>query len=169
LLALSLSLGGCANAISPELRRKAAPVEGLAQVRADLETFVGETVILGGEIVETRNEPAGTTLLVLEKALGSGQEPKLEDVSGGRFMVRFAGYLDPALFAPSRRVTVAGTVTGAETERVGDAPYDYVVLAGAEVYLWEKADLPPHSPWRAYQPWYPWWYDPYWGRRPWWY
>ena len=167
--ALWMLVWGCTGVISREVRNEAVPVASLGQLREEAQAYSGKTVILGGEIIEIRNRPDDTTLLVLEKSLGWREEPKTEDVSGGRFIVRFADYLDPVLFAPGRRVTAAGTVVGLENEPVGEAPYDYVVLEGTEIHLWARTGVQPDFPRRAHDPWYPWWYDPYWGRRPgWW-
>jgi outer membrane lipoprotein len=167
-LALCLVLWGCHGVISRDVEEEASPLKSLKQLREQFDGYVGKTVILGGEVIETRNSPDGTVVLVLEKALGLGQKPKTDDVSGGRFMVRFADYLDPVVFAPGRRVTVAGKVDRLETEPVGEAPYVYVVIEGSEIHIWKDPVYPFYAPWNIYEPWYPWWYDPRWGRRPWW-
>ncbi len=170
---LLAGLSGCASVISKEVRSEATPLESFAELRNEPERFQGKTVILGGEIVETRNRADATTLVVLEKPLNGSDRPKDTDASGGRFLARFSEYLDPVVFAVGRKVTIAGTVTGVETENVGETPYRYVVIRGREVHLWPKYPPAPPGyygpPW--YDPWYPyypWPYDPYWGRRPWW-
>ncbi|MBI5014898.1 MAG: Slp family lipoprotein [Deltaproteobacteria bacterium] len=158
-----LLLGGCAASLSPAVRREATPVKGLEAIRAAPDSLRGKTVILGGEIVETRNHPEATTLVVLEKPLDVFRKPRDVDATGGRFLVTFSRYLDPVLYAKGRRVTVAGVVSGAATEPVGDAPYRYVVLEGVEAHLWTPSrEVFPSSSYR-----YPWWYDG--GRRtpPW--
>lgn len=164
--ALAVS-AGCA-VISAPVRREAVKVERFADLRERPEALVGQTVILGGEVIETRNRPDGTVLLVLQRPLGFDQRPRTDAPSGGRFRVQFADYLDPVLFAPGRRVTLAGKVLGTETEPVGEAPYRYVVLEGVEIHLWREPTYTPHPYWGPYEPWYPWWYDPRYGRRPWW-
>ncbi len=158
---------GCA-VISAPVRREAVPLESFSALREAPERFPGATVILGGELIETRNRPDGTVLLVLERPLGLDQRPKAEAASGGRFMVRFPQYLDPVLFAPGRRITLAGKVLGAESEAVGEAPYRYVLLDGLEIHLWREPAYAPYPYWGHYDPWYPGWYDPRYGRRPWW-
>jgi outer membrane lipoprotein len=137
--------------ISKNLRRQAEPIRGFEEVRDNPGVFKGKTVILGGEIVETRVAPDRTTLVVLERRLDAWEEPKGDDPSDGRFMVRASHFLDPIVYAPGRKVTVAGTVVGVETEPVGQAPYRYVVLQGEQVYLWPVREY-------AYRP-YP--YDPF--------
>ena len=131
--AVLLAVGGCGGVLSKETRESSTPLDSFAELRSDLKSFQGRTVILGGEVIETRNKPDSTTLLILEKPLGSAQRPTAEDVSGGRFMVRFGRYRDPVLLSPGRRVTVAGKVLGLETEPVGQAPYEYVLLEALEI------------------------------------
>ncbi len=161
LLAL-LALAGCASVISKELRAQAVPIRGLSEVRENPDVFKGKTVVLGGTIIETRNTPEGTTLLVLDRPLGNRDEPTLGEGSDGRFMAEVPRYLDPVLFALGSAVTVAGAVTGVRSEPVGQAPYTYVVIQAQEVHLWSRDRYPPY-------PYYydPFWYDPFWGPGPW--
>lgn len=156
-----LALTGCAGVISKELRAQALPIRGLAEIRANPDPFKGRTVILGGEIIETRNQPQGTTLMVLAKPLDAWDMPEARDESDGRFLVEVAGYLDPIVFARGRALTVAGPVMGVRTEPVGEALYSYVVLQGEEVHLWGRERYPPYSP-----P-YGLWDDPFWDPWPW--
>ncbi len=138
-----LFLAGCSGGMSRQVRDEAMPLPEFVALRAQPEEYRDETVILGGEIIETRNVPGVTTVLVLEQALGLDRKPKHFAASGGRFMVRFGEFLDPALFAAGRQVTTAGRVAGTETEMVGEAPYDYVLLEGREIHLWaERPDYP---------------------------
>ncbi|MBI5446300.1 MAG: Slp family lipoprotein [Deltaproteobacteria bacterium] len=156
---LIAALSGCGGVISKEVRSQATPLGDYAELREEPERFRGQTVIVGGEIIETRNKAAETRLVILEKPLGSDERPADSDVSGGRFMVRFARYLDPVVYQKGRKVTVAGSVVGTETEKVGEAPYTYVVLEGREVHLWrapERMAAPYY-----YDPWFPWWHDPF--------
>jgi outer membrane lipoprotein len=152
---------GCGGVVSKEVRREAVPLGGFEELRAEPDRYRGQTVILGGEIIETRNRAGETVLVVLEKPLQSGDRPRGTDASGGRFLARFSRYLDPVVFEKGRKVTVAGTVLGTDTEKVGDAPYTYVVLEGKELHLWREPE-PSRYPY-PYDPWWPWWYDPFWG------
>jgi len=117
-----MALSGCAGVISKEVRSEAEPLASFAELRDAPERFQGKTVILGGEIIETRNRADATTLVVLEKPLDSSDRPKDTDASGGRFLARFSEYLDPVVFGEGRKITIAGAVVGVETENVGRAP-----------------------------------------------
>ncbi len=167
LLWTAAAVGGC-SVISAPVRRDAVAVGRFADLRESPEGFLQRTVIVGGEVIETRNRADGTVLLVLERPLGFGQEPRSEMASGGRFLVRVNDFLDPVLFAPGRKVTVAGRVLGTELESVGEAPYRYVVLEGMEIHLWRETVPAPHPYWAPYDPWYPWGWGPRYRGRPWW-
>lgn len=162
---VAATLWNCTGVVSKGVRNEAVHYDSFGQLRESASRYRGETVVLGGELIETRNKPDHTVFLVLERPLGAGERPKSGALTGGRFMVRVGEYLDPVLFAPGRLVTVAGVVAGEETELIGEAPYRYLLLDGREVHLWKE---PASPPWPPHDPWYPYWYDPYWGRRPWW-
>lgn len=163
---LIFGAAGCGGVISEAVRVDSVPILSFRDLRENPEPYRGKTVILGGELIETRNRPEGTTLLVLQRPLDSREKPALGDATGGRFKVRLSEYLDPVLFARGRKITVAGTVEGVETEKVGEAPYRYVLLESRELHLWPDGEAVMHP--YPYDPWYPWWYEPRWGHRPWW-
>jgi outer membrane lipoprotein len=149
-----LLLAACTGGMSSQVRREAYPLEGFEELRQKVGELKGRTVILGGQIIEVRNESMEkTTLLILERPLQFDRRPDVESQSGGRFMVRFDRYLDPEVYRKGAAVTVAGTVEGTIQEPVGKAPYEYVVLHGREIHRWETYDR-YYPPWDRY-------YDPY--------
>jgi outer membrane lipoprotein len=150
-------LQGC-TVISPNMMAEAVRDVRFPQLSMDAETYRGQTVILGGHVIEVRNEARQTVIIVLQTPLGSGQEPLPPDQSEGRFMLQHEGFLDPEVFAKGRTITVAGKVNGVIREAIDHEPYDYLTLASREIYLWERIeDLYRYrsyyrSP--AYDPWY---------------
>jgi outer membrane lipoprotein len=140
-LTLTLALCGCSGGMSRQVRDEAVELERFAQLSENPSDYKGNTVILGGEIIETRNQPEGTTILFLQRRLGWGRVPWKGSESEGRFMVRFGDFRDPALYTAGRLVTVAGRVVGAETELVDQAPYSYVLLEGREIRIWRDDEL----------------------------
>jgi len=155
---------GCGQIITREIWEGATLTKRFDLMRQTPGEFVGKTVVLGGEIIETRNHPGGTVLVILQRPLDARQRPKTGDMSGGRFKTKFADFLDPVLFSPGRMITIAGDVEGVDDELVGDAPYSYMVLKGLKAHLWQESS----SLFKRREEWKPWWYDPYWGTRPWW-
>ena len=163
LLSLIALLGmGCAHAISESLRAQAEPMIPFAQLRANPEAYKDRTVVLGGEIQNTDNLRDGTRLEVLQKPLDRFEAPQVSDDTGGRFMALCRDYLDPAVYAKGRRVTVAGRVLGSFTGKVGEVDYVYPLISCEETHLWPRAVAMPYG---YYDPWY-WPPYPYAFRRP---
>jgi outer membrane lipoprotein len=139
LVAAALLVTGCAASPFPEaLTRSVNRSLSVAQIRADPQAYRGTRVILGGEILATAPKAGETEIEVLSRGLDSGDAPERSDSSSGRFLVRMAGFLDPAVYARGRRVTVLGTVAGVEERPVGELPYVYPVIAAERIKLWPK-------------------------------
>jgi outer membrane lipoprotein len=148
---------GCTHVISEPLRQQAQPVVAFAELRANPEALKGRTVILGGEILQTNNLREGTRVEILQRPLSDSEMPRLTDTTGGRFMAFCKEYLDPAVYAPQRRITVAGQVLGSYTGKVGEVDYIYPLILCEETHLFPSAG----AEFRRYAA-YPWWYgDPY--------
>jgi outer membrane lipoprotein len=157
LLIAGLTLQGC-TVISPKMMADALTDVSFTELSQNADTYRGQTVILGGHVIEVRNEARQTIIVVLQTPLGSGQEPLPPDRSEGRFMLQHDGFLDPEVFAKGRTLTAAGEVTGVIREMIDHEPYDYILLASREIHLWERAEdlyrypYPYRSP--LYDPWY---------------
>jgi outer membrane lipoprotein len=143
---------GCAHAISESLRTQAEPPIPFAQLRADPDAHKNRTVILGGEILSTENLQEGTRLEVLQRSLDRSEAPVRTDNTGGRFMALCPDYLDPAVYAVGRRVTLAGRVLGAYTGKVGEVSYVYPWIACEETHLWPRTVAV--APSYYFEPWY---------------
>jgi outer membrane lipoprotein len=148
---------GCTHVISETLRQQAQPPVSFAELRTNPDALKGRTVILGGEILRTTNLRDGTRLEVLQRPLGESEVPKLTDTTGGRFMAFCKEYLDPAVYAERRRITVAGQVMGTYAGKVGEVDYTYPLISCEETHLFPTAS----AELRRYAT-YPWWHgDPY--------
>jgi len=153
---------GCSHALSPVVRQQIDTTLSLTQLRTTPEAYKDCIVMLGGDILSTRNLTEGTLLEVLQKPLDATDRPLDTDQTEGRFMALCEGYLDPAVYSRGRQVTLAGRVLGTRTDTVGEITYIYPLLACLEVYLWSPMlDTRTLYP---YDYWWP-WYHPYW-RRP---
>ena len=140
-----LSLAGCAHVVSQEMRTRAEPRVDAARLFADPEAFREQTVILGGVIIACRNVTEGTHLEVLQKPLNYRDIPEDTDVSYGRFLVIYNGYLDTANYAPGRLITVAGEVIGGKSGTLEEMPYRYPYIKGREVHLVDRSSSLPIS------------------------
>jgi outer membrane lipoprotein len=147
---------GCATAFPKEVTQTADRSITLAALRADPVAYVGKRVILGGEILATRTKPGETEIEILGRKLRSDDTPDRTDRSDGRLLVKSAQFMDPAVFAQGRRVTVLGSVRSAEQRTVGDAPYIFPVLDLERIRLWPDVRVADYYyPYGPYGP-YPW-------------
>ena len=123
-------------------------------VQKDPDRFVGKMILWGGVIAEVTNKQNETDLKITQAELDFEKRPKNLDQSAGRFIVRYAGFLDPAIYQAGREITVAGEVTGKEVLPLGKIEYSYPVILAKEIHLWERLYLRPY---------YPYYWDPFWG------
>jgi len=165
---IALLLLGCSS--TPERIRQAPPgAPTLTEVRQQPETHLGARVRWGGTIARVDNRQDETRLEVVLRPLYGDGEPKELDRSEGRFIARLDGFLDPAIYASGRRITVLGKVGGTLEQELGQMRYRYPLVEVETHYLWPQTlerETAPHyyDPW-YYDPWYPW--HPYpWHRHP---
>ena len=156
-LALALVLGGCATAFPSEVMRGVNAGITVDELRRDPAAYKGQRVIVGGEILSTQPRPGETEIELLARRLHGDGSPERGDQSPGRILLHSPEFLDPAVYAPGRRISVVGTVTGAEDRKVGEISYRYPAITAERIRLWPK-DVAVEP---AYYPWSPWPYGPY--------
>ena len=138
----------------------------LGEVVKSPETFKGEAVLWGGVIIETVTRKDDTLMIIRKTQLDFTKRPRDLDKSEGRFIIRYRGFLDPAIYNKDREVTVVGTIDGTEKRIVGEHQYTYPVVETRALNLWEKwEDYPQYyDPWYFWNPYpyyYPWRYYPW--------
>ncbi len=142
LLLTFLFFFGCAHVVSKEARDLAIK-EPDESILKNPENYKGKIVILGGIIASSINTEEGTFIEVVQKPLDSQGRPKDIDISYGRFIILYEGYLDTAIYSTGREVTVVGEVIGKKVRQLGQIMYPYLFLKSKELYLFEpKAPLP---------------------------
>lgn len=127
------------------------------------EPYVGRTVVMGGYVISVENFENSTRVTAVQAPLGSGQKPKSKDLSQGRLILIYSGFLDPEVYTKDRKITVSGTLSGSSTMARGEkTPYPYLEIQVAEIHLWPVEKPPPPYPY-VDDPWYPFHYP--WGWR----
>ncbi|MBE0510316.1 MAG: Slp family lipoprotein [Chromatiales bacterium] len=169
-----LWLGACSTV--PQAIRSAPPeAPSLPALREQPASYQGQTLRLGGVIAQLHNRAEDTQIEVVARRLSRGGEPRQEDFSEGRFIATVPGFLDPAIYAQGRRITVSGEFIGTIERPLGELPYRYPQLQASAYYLWPEWREQPDP--RYQHPWYPYGYpygypyrpgyDPFWS--PFWY
>lgn len=156
-------LVGCASEAPRAISEAPASNISLTQARKDPQAVRGTVVRWGGAIVSVQNRREETWIEIVERPLWPDGQPRDTDRSEGRFLAHVAGFLDPAVYAKNRLITVAGALDEPETHSIDEFPYRYPVVRVTDVYLWPKEpEVYRHyySPY-WYDPWYPWGYPYY--------
>jgi len=156
-LSLALVLVGCSSV--PERIRIAPPeAPSLAQVRQSPEKHTGAVVRWGGTIAQVENRQGETRIELVARPLYGDGEPKESDASEGRFIAIIPGFLDPAIYASGRDLTVRGIISGTLQRKLGEMDYRYPLVKTEVYHLWPKAleyrDPYYYDPW-LHDPWYP--------------
>ena len=156
-VAAAMLLCGCASVISENVLKDVNRGISFPDLLKDPKAYIGETVLLGGVIVEVTYKEDGTFLEIYQTAIDNQEEPIDLDLSKGRFLARYKGFLESGIYSKGRKVTIAGIVEGAEVLKIGNLSYHYPYLLIKEIHLWEKEQTvyEPY-PWYPIGPWGPW-------------
>jgi outer membrane lipoprotein len=138
----ALSLAGCATVISKQSLRLVDRRISYAELRQDPDRYIGRYLLLAGGIAGVRNTNEGGELELVQFA--ADEDGKITDTtnSGGRFIARSSGFLDPAVYRTGLLVTLVGEVLGKKNMLLSGVVYTYPVLAIREIHLWKPEELP---------------------------
>lgn len=156
----ALLVGGCATAFPESVMRTVDTRITADELASQPAALKGARVILGGDILTVQPRPGLTEVELLTRRLRGDDSPERGDRSPGRALLHTPEFLDPAVYAPGRRITVIGEVTGVEERKIGEVPYRYPVITVERIRLWPRDVVvsPAYYPY----PWaYPWGYGPY--------
>lgn len=135
-LALALSAMGCATGISKEARSQVTFAGDFAELQQHPDQYTGQTVILGGKIIQSQILASGTELVVLQLELDSADRPQDDDQSKGRFLVHSDQFLDPALYPQGTLITAVGPLKETQERLIGQMAYRYPVITVLEIKKW---------------------------------
>lgn len=133
----TLILVACAAGISKEARSQITYFGSFKEVQQAPQKYRGETVMWGGKVIQTRAKDSATELVVLQLGLGSGDRPRDNGQSQGRFLIHSDRFLDPAIYSRGTLITVVGPVRGAEVRTIGEMEYRYPVMDVTEIKKWQ--------------------------------
>lgn len=140
-LSIIMAVTACGPVISNEVRREVRPEITFEALLKDPDRYKDQVVMFSGTILEAVNTPEGTLLTVLQHPTDVYGRPQDTDRSSGRFLAADPRFLDVAIYAPGRAVTVAGTVEGARSLPLGQIHYQYPVLKAKDIYLWRPRPM----------------------------
>ncbi len=156
LLLAPLLLSACSTVPESITSPDISPVP-VSEAANNPDNVKGKTVRWGGTIARVENLQQKTRLEIVARELYGDGEPRKSDQSLGRFIAEINGFLDPAIYADGRNLTVVGRLNGITHKKLGEMNYTYPVIKTEAHYLWPLPEEPCETcpPW-YYDPWYPW-------------
>lgn len=149
---------GCAAPISKEMLKDVDESVTLDRVRATPAAYEGRHILWTGIILDTQPQEKSTVIEILERPADRQRRPMNVDATRGRFLARWSGFLDPAVFSQGREITVAGKISGSESSLIGEYEYTYPVVNMSEYHLWSPEIESYSTPYPPYPFYDPWWY-----------
>jgi len=167
-----LALCGCASTDEAgDLSQLPVPQIAFPHVKAAPDSYKGQPVTFGGQVLAARRLKEGTRIEILQLPLASGLQP-LPDLtkSEGRFVAMQREFLDPATIPAGTFVTVTGTLAGSVVLPLDETEYTYPLVEVTNLQVWQpREDAPlrirPYMAPGAF--WGPHW-SPYWRPYPYW-
>lgn len=151
LLAVAVLVGGCAQSAhqtGQDVLDNLVPAELLAQVdqsisfadlRSSPESYVGRTVLFGGNVIKSHRVKDRTEIEILQLPMVARMPSEQRSQSEGRFIaVRSGEFLDPAVIEPDSPLTVVGEVKGAVTRPLDESEYQYPLLEIKQIINWKE-------------------------------
>lgn len=136
-LMIFMLLGSC-SVISNPMKKEAGAKVSFSHLVEYTDGYLGQTIILGGYVVEVENNEKTTLITVLQAPLDVIDSPVSRDKSQGRFIVSVDGFLDPAVYEKDRSVTVAGIVEPPIYRNIGTKQVKYINVKSREIFLHPK-------------------------------
>lgn len=155
-----LLLSACAGLPSPIANAPASDVS-YQQASLDPNSFKEVAVRWGGLIIDVENDENTSLLQIVSYPLDFTGRPQLYKAGEGRFVIRSSEFLDPAVYAKDKEITIAGVITGDIERTVGKRMIRVPLLTATAIYLWPNYssyyDYRPYGPYPypGYYPFYP--------------
>lgn len=137
LLITCLILTACTN-LPPNIADPPAFDLSYVEAITNINKFKNAPVRWGGTIVDVENEPSYSAIQILVYPLGSYGRPDVDEPSQGRFVVKSAEFLDPAVYTKNTSITVAGILDGDTERKVGNKALRLPLVVAKNIHLWPE-------------------------------
>ncbi|KLU15297.1 MULTISPECIES: Slp family lipoprotein [Xenorhabdus] len=134
----TLVLTGCVSVPDVIKGTTKTPMENLLSVKNMPELYIGHEGRFGGKVLSVLNEKSQTRLEISAMPLAGNASPRMDTPSLGRVYAYVNTFLEPSDFK-DHYVTVVGLITGLEKGKVGNSPYNYVVMNATGVKRWYES------------------------------
>jgi outer membrane lipoprotein len=144
LLAGTMTLiSGCAPTFPQRITDQVDKSITFDDLNKNPDAYKGKWVMFAGVIADSKNEKDGGSYLeIVQKPADSDGRPLRTDRTGGRFIAVSKQFLDPAIYARGREITVVGEAAGVSVKPLGETSYRYPFLTVEALHLWEPSRGP---------------------------
>jgi starvation-inducible outer membrane lipoprotein len=156
ILAGCVALAGCSPGVLTRMPPETGTQVSFAELPAHPDKYLGQTKILGGEVIQVQPLGQGSLLRVDQHDLDRTYFPSGR-ASGGTFLVESNEWLSPSTYQPKSRVTIAGAVAGQQNGLLLLKAEKIYFLAGPR---WEKYYYPVPPEWYNNDPNLEYWFTP---------
>jgi starvation-inducible outer membrane lipoprotein len=112
----------------------------------EADSRVGESVTLGGYILNSQIVSDKTDITILQTPLDLKTKPQDKDKSEGRFFVSYGGKFNFNDYSPKDRITVTGKIAGIAKEKVEHCPSPCLKIESNKLRMWREYEYyPPPS------------------------
>jgi outer membrane lipoprotein len=132
----------CSGGISQQAQNQVTYTGPFAAVQQAPAKYRGAILLLGGKVIKTLNQEGASELVVLQLNLDNQDRPQDNAQSQGRFIVRSARFIDPAIFPPGTLITLVGRLQGSDSRLIGEMRYTYPVIEPIETKKWPAGSDP---------------------------
>jgi len=132
-----LLLGACTSL--PQIMKDAHVVDiSYSQVTQNIDSHKDVSVRWGGVIIDVENEESFSLIQVLFYPLSYSGHPQLDELHGGRFVIKNTEFLDPVVYAKDKEITIVGTLNGEIERTVGKKIIRVPLIQSSDIYLWPE-------------------------------
>lgn len=124
------------SVLSKQIRDESIGPVDFDELIKDIDQYRGQTVVLGGYVLEVQNQKDQSVMTALQVPLQTGDKPAPKDRSRGRLIITYKGFLDPEVYSKERKITLAGKIIASSQDKPDTAPYPFLELEGREIHLW---------------------------------
>lgn len=135
LVILCLVLNACSNL---PLAIKDPPQFDVSYTQAiqDIAKYKKAPVRWGGVIIDVENEQNFSLIQMLYYPLDGSGRPKTDKPNEGRFLIKSAEFLDPAVYTKDTEITVAGILIDDVERTVGKKVMRLPMILATTIYRW---------------------------------
>ena len=102
----------------------------------EADSRVGESVILGGYILDSKIRGDRTEITILQTPLDWNTKPQTRDKSEGRFFASHNDKFNANDYSSDDTITVTGTIAGLIEEKVEHCPSPCLKIESSKIRMW---------------------------------